>query len=624
MRYISLQKLLLATGLALLLSACGDEDTSAPTSASPDGAACEAPVDCASGRCIGRVCRAPDDDGQPGNNDTVDNNDVDNTVNNDEPADAGEDVSSPDTGADDVPSVDDVAPPDAASDATTTADAMEDTAPDVPIDEPLDCSGLSLAGHSVCGATPESCQIVFYDGSGCRDACASAGLECVASYRDDDDNGQVCAPHPSEESYGCDETGHQSDYCECQPRQRAFEGAEGFGAYAEGGRGGQVFTVTNLNDSGQGSLRWAVERSGRRIVNFDVHGVIQLRSALDISEPYLTIDGRGALDPGESGITIRDYPIDIHTNDVIIRYLRVRLGDYAVLRRVAESGLSRPRDSRDLDCINIDQARNVILDHISMSWSTDEIVSVTNSRNITVQWSILSEPIGNPRTHPYGDDHAYAANNSAATLTYHHNLFAHYRFRGPQFEANDMQRSSPAFDAKFEAVNNVIYGYTSSGSRYRTGFERAADRITSVDFLYHFVGNRYVNPNANRSEIHAHNDYGEEDNIWVHVKDNIGPNRPSANLDQLSLVFTDTGADDPLRNDSGSFAQYSSEPLFTSPAPVRVESASAAHDAVLDGAGCSIERDAIDTRVISDVRAVRPWSTIMSQEDVPGGWESYR
>lgn len=128
-----------------------------------------------------------------------------------------------------------------------------------------------------------------------------------------------------------------------------------------------------------------------------------------------------------------------------------------------------------------------MLDHLSMSWSTDEIVSVTNSENVTVQWSIMSEPIGNPRAHPYGDDHAFAANNSASTLTYHPNLFAHYRFRGPQFEANDMQDNPRAFDANFEAVNNVVYGYTSSGSRYRTGFERDRDRTREVDFNYHFV-----------------------------------------------------------------------------------------------------------------------------------------
>lgn len=487
---------------------------------------------------------------------------------------------------------------------------------------PLDCSGFATTDHALCAETADACEIVFYDGSGCPAACASAGMECAESHQDHDDSGPRCERHPSGESFGCADTGHRSDYCVCRPRQRAFEGAEGFGAFAEGGRGGVELTVTNLNDSGEGSLRWAVERSGRRIVHFAVDGVITLRSALRIHDPYITIDGRGALDPGEQGITIRDYPIDIRTHDVVIRYLRVRLGDVAVLRRVAASGRDRPTSSADLDCINIHQSRDVIIDHVSASWSTDEIFSITNSRNVTVQWSILSEPIANPRTHPYGDAHAFAANNSAATLTYHHNLFAHFRFRGPQFEANDMQGSSPPFDAKFEAVNNVVYGYTSSGSRYRTGFERSSDRVTSVDFLYHFVGNRYVSADRGRSEIMADTSYGTERNIRLHVRDNIGPHRTSASADQLALVFTDSGADDPLRRDSRALSQHSDRPLFESPAPVRVQPAESAHDDVLDDAGCSIERDAIDRRVVEDVRRVAPARIISSQEDVPGGWPS--
>ena len=493
--------------------------------------------------------------------------------------------------------------------------------------DPLDCAALAAAGHSVCGATPTQCAIVFYDGSGCAEACASGGLRCAASYRDDDDDpaAPACAIHPTGEAFDCAETGHQSDYCECAPApplQVAFEGAEGFGALSEGGRGGEVFTVTNLNDSGAGSLRWAVERRGRRIVRFDVSGVIRLRSALRINEPNITIDGRGALDAGEAGITIRDYPIDIRTEHVIIRYLRVRLGDWAVLQRNDAQNRARPAGSDDLDCINIHQSRHVILDHMSLGWSADEIVSVTNSRDVTIQWSILHEPLGRRALHPYGDNHAYAANNSAATLTYHHNLFAHYRFRGPQFEANDMQDSNPRFDAKFEAVNNVIYGYTDSGSRYRTGFERDQDRVNDVDFSYHFVGNRYVNADRGRSEIHAHAAFGYEDNIHLYVRGNIGPHRLRSDLDEHLLVFTDTGGDDPLRRDDRAFAQLSAEPLFAPAVPVTLQPADRAREAVLDMAGCDLRRDAIDARVVDDVRQVRPARLQSSQENA-GGWDSY-
>ncbi len=405
---------------------------------------------------------------------------------------------------------------------------------------------------------------------------------------------------------------------------RAFDGAEGFGANAAGGRGGTVYTVTNLNDSGTGSLRWAVERSGRRIVQFAVDGVIQLRSALDIRDPFVTIDGRGALDPGERGITLRDYPINVRTNDVIIRYLRVRLGDYAVLRRVAMSGLSRPANSNDLDCINIDNARNVIVDHVSASWSTDEIVSVTNSRNVTVQWSILSEPISNPRAHPYGDNHAFCANNSASTLTYHHNLFAHFVFRGPQFEANDAASWRPPSNPSFEAVNNVVYAYTSSGSRFRFGFERASDRNTQVQFLYHFVGNRYVNASRGDSEINAAVDFGVERNVRSWFSDNVGPHRAAGATDQLSLVFTDNNASNPLRSNAAALRQVATAPLFTSTVPVTVQRADDAMRVVLDTAGCNLGRDAIDQRIVADVRAVRPAAIVTSQANVPGGWPTYR
>lgn len=161
----------------------------------------------------------------------------------------------------------------------------------------------------------------------------------------------------------------------------AFDGAEGFGAYSEGGRGGTVYTVTNLSDSGTGSFRWAVERTGRRIVQFAVDGVIQLKSPINITEPNITIDGRGALGPGASGITLRDHTLNIRTKHVVVRYLRIRLGDYAVAKSVITARRTRPSGSDDLDCVNIDRAENVILDHLSLGWSADEIVSVTNSRN---------------------------------------------------------------------------------------------------------------------------------------------------------------------------------------------------------------------------------------------------
>ncbi len=161
------------------------------------------------------------------------------------------------------------------------------------------------------------------------------------------------------------------------PQQLAFPTAEGYGKYSKGGRGGVVFEVTNLNDSGEGSLRAAVEATEPRTVVFRVSGTIILESPLSIKHPYITIAGQTA--PGD-GICIRRYPISIDADHVILRYLRVRLGD--------ESG-------EDFDTVSSRYTRHVILDHISASWSVDECMSIYHCDSITVQWCIISESMSN-------------------------------------------------------------------------------------------------------------------------------------------------------------------------------------------------------------------------------------
>ena len=148
----------------------------------------------------------------------------------------------------------------------------------------------------------------------------------------------------------------------------AFPGAEGFGAYTPGGRGGKVFLVTNLNDSGPGSLRAACQAEGPRIIVFRVAGIIELQSPLVIRNPYITIAGQTA--PGD-GICLKKHHTEIRGHDVIIRYLRFRRGDIT-------------RESQD--ALWILGAQNVIIDHCSVSWGSDEILSATHgSRDITVQ-----------------------------------------------------------------------------------------------------------------------------------------------------------------------------------------------------------------------------------------------
>ena len=197
------------------------------------------------------------------------------------------------------------------------------------------------------------------------------------------------------------------------PLVPAFPGAEGFGSMTRGGRGGKVIAVTNLNDSGPGSLREACETEGARIVVFKVSGTITLESALKISNPYITIAGQTA--PGD-GICIRKYPISIRASEVIIRYLRVRLGNEA---------------EDDADAISSRYQKNIIIDHVSASWSVDETVSIYHCENITVQWCLISESMYNAGhvkgTHGFGG--IWGSNYS----TYHHNLLAHHSSRNPRF-----------------------------------------------------------------------------------------------------------------------------------------------------------------------------------------------
>lgn len=230
-------------------------------------------------------------------------------------------------------------------------------------------------------------------------------------------------------------------------QQLAFPTAEGFGKYTKGGRGGMVYEVTNLNDSGEGSLRAAIEASVPRTVVFKVSGTIILESALTIRHPFITIAGQTA--PGD-GICIRRHPLNIGADNVIIRYLRVRLGD--------ESG-------NDYDAISSRYCKYIILDHISASWSVDECMSIYHCDSITVQWCIISESMS--QSNHIKGSHGFGGIWGSNYGTYHHNLLAHHSSRNPR-----MASGTGYTDYR----NNVIYnwGYNScyGGEAFQKGSEK--------------------------------------------------------------------------------------------------------------------------------------------------------
>lgn len=401
-------------------------------------------------------------------------------------------------------------------------------------------------------------------------------------------------------------------------QQPAFEGAEGFGATSRGGTGGQELRVTSLADDPKnpqpGTLRWAIDQAGPRIVRFDVAGNIRLKAPLTVKEPFLTLDGAGA--PG-LGICICDHSFECrNTHDVIVRRLRFRHGDVETLKAVEAAGLERPKGSRDLDCVSLDDSQNIIFDHCSLSWSCDEIFGIVRCRNVTIQWCLIAEPLANPRIHPYGDRHAYGLNCSASTLSIHHCLVAHYYMRGPQFEANDVRRGL-GHDVQMEAVNNILFDYERSGSRYTTGIEDHPEEAEGTKFQFQFLSNIYINPDANKPEIEAVLKHGVIEPLEVFVFGNDGPHwRPPRPGNHLDGVFTERRqhiASAPVDVQ----AQLTSRRLFTAPIPVTIEPTSELRR-VLEQSGCP-PRDAVDARIVENVREQRFGRIVKSQADV-GGW----
>lgn len=235
----------------------------------------------------------------------------------------------------------------------------------------------------------------------------------------------------------------------------AFPGAEGHGRYVTGGRGGQVIHVTSLDDSGSGSLREALGKSGKRIIVFDVSGDIHLKSNLSITKGDVTVLGQTA--PG-GGITICDQTVEVKANNVILRFLRVRRGELVSTDDGADAAWGRNRT-------------NIMLDHLSLSWSTDEVGSWYDNRNFTMQWCVLAE--GFASGHSKGT-HSYGGIWGGKEASFHHNMIAHVNNRVPRI--NGARYSWTGYDTskypntveaeRVDLRNNVYYNWGNGNGCY--------------------------------------------------------------------------------------------------------------------------------------------------------------
>lgn len=224
-------------------------------------------------------------------------------------------------------------------------------------------------------------------------------------------------------------------------QQPAFPGAEGYGSYSKGGREGVLIPVTSLDDSGPGSLRAAVEAEGPRTVVFEVGGTIDLKTPLRIENPRITIAGQTAPGPG---ITLRGQQLAIQTHDVVIRFLRFRPGDHLPRDEVDWGSL----DAVDIGLVDSDRVHDIILDHCSFSWATDENIGIWhNSRRVTIQNSIISEGLHHHRYNPDSNSQGLLIGAQSTEISVLRNLFAHNFERNPYMNAN----------GTLDFRNNIIY-----------------------------------------------------------------------------------------------------------------------------------------------------------------------
>ena len=381
----------------------------------------------------------------------------------------------------------------------------------------------------------------------------------------------------------------------------AFPGAEGFGMYTTGGRGGKVYHVTTLEDNGDnkhalpGSLREAICKKGARTIVFDLSGTIHLKSELKVQNGDLTIAGQTA--PGD-GICVADFPFVISADNVIIRFMRFRLGNVA---------LKADPKAHEGDGLGASDHNNIIVDHCSVSWSIDECCSVYGGKNITVQWCIVSQSLRHSG-HAKGA-HGYGGNWGGSGASYHHNLLAHHDSRCPRLGP----RQTTQEDERVDIRNNVFFNWGGNGcyggegqnvnivnNYYKPG-PATAKRKEMIEKRIAQIGVR--NTKYTKHDTDSPNKWDVMWHRWGHyyIDGNVNAKYPSVTKDNWTEgVYAQVDAE----KTDGTWTQETRDTIRLSQPiailPTTTHSAEVAYQRVLDYAGCSLYRDWVDDMIIRD------------------------
>ncbi|PTQ95748.1 hypothetical protein C8P68_105256 [Mucilaginibacter yixingensis] len=363
----------------------------------------------------------------------------------------------------------------------------------------------------------------------------------------------------------------------------AFPGAEGGGAWTMGGRGGKVIVVTNLNDDGPGSLRWACEQGGARIVVFNVAGIIHIKTPISVRAPYISIEGQTA--PGD-GVCVAGESFWVDTHDVVIRYMRFRRGETNVGRRD--------------DAIGGNPVGNIIIDHVSASWGLDENMSMYRhmfdpqdgskeqklpTANITTQNCIYSESLD------YWN-HAFGSTTGGENSLLTRNLWADNTGRNPSVGENGV----------YNFINNVVFNWdhrSMDGGDYTTNYNVINNYfkpgpVTPKDAP---VGHRILKPESGRSKL-KEKYFGR-----VYASGNIMEGYPEVTKDPWNGgIQVDDGHGE--LKDAGKYKDVmKSDVPFYMPPLDHIMTAQETYKYVVANAGATLPvRDAVDKRITEQVR----------------------